>query len=430
MDLEVALLSKVVRGKTIEAAIEAKITPEFFDDTDNQAVWRFIQQYWTDHGAAPTRRVVERHFPNFEFASANEPLDYLVDELRKERRMALFQDTILDAVALTEGETGRDNIDAAIDAVSAGLVQLTAETRPTEDIDLRTNWRDRLADYKDRSTRKGMLGITTGFRTLDRITHGLQDRQLVTFIGAPKQGKSTMLLRMALAAHDAGHDVTFIGFEMTNTEQGERYDSMISGISYEKIRTGMFSKDERRTLLRAMKEREARPNSFMLVADYQSTTVLAGIRAKIAEHRPHILFVDGAYLMDDEEGAEKGSPRHLTNLTRGFKRLAQQANIPVVISTQVLTWKLSKRDGITADAIGYSSSFAQDSDLILGVDQMPDYPPTMKRLRVVLARASAKADALVNWNWETGTFSEFSNELEASGAGFQPNRIDSDYLDG
>ena len=144
---------------------------------------------------------------------------------------------------------------------------------------------------------------------------------------------------------------------------------------------------------------------------WQMTTVSA-LAAQVQERQPAILFVDGVYMMDDEYGEPKGSPQALTNITRGLKRLAQKFNIPVVATTQVLAWKLSNRSNraITADSIGYSSSFAQDSDLILGVESDPDSPENQSIVRVVLARSAPRGQVTVNWDWSTMTFSEVGSD--------------------
>ena len=47
--------------------------------------------------------------------------------------------------------------------------------------------------------------------------------------------------------------------------------------------------------------------------------------------------------MDDEQGEPKGSPQALTNITRSLKRLAQRFDIPIVGTTQVLSWKIGLR---------------------------------------------------------------------------------------
>jgi replicative DNA helicase len=146
---------------------------------------------------------------------------------------------------------------------------------------------------------------------------------------------------------------------------------------------------------------------FHMTEDSTSLTTVSAIAGKIQQYRPGILFVDGVYLMDDEQGEPKGSPQALTNITRSLKRLAQRFDIPIIGTTQVLSWKLGNKKSrqITAEAIGYTSSFAQDSDLVLGVESDPDVD-NQAIIRVILSRSSPKGEVRIKWDWENMNFTE------------------------
>ena len=145
--------------------------------------------------------------------------------------------------------------------------------------------------------------------------------------------------------------------------------------------------------------------------DISSLTTVSAIAGKVQQHKPDLLVVDGVYLMDDEQGEPKGSPQALTNITRSLKRLAQRFDIPIVGTTQVLSWKIGNRKSrqITAESIGYTSSFAQDSDLVVGVESDPDIE-NQAILRVVLARTAPKGEVRINWDWNTMDFSEVEDD--------------------
>jgi replicative DNA helicase len=225
---------------------------------------------------------------------------------------------------------------------------------------------------------------------------------------------------MAKAAFEAGYRPLFIGFEMSNDEQEERFDAISAHISHYKLRAGTLDNHEWKKLERSVHQLEAM-QPFIFSADASSTTTLTGIMGKIEKYEPDIVFVDGVYMMDDEQGEQKGSPQALTNISRGFKRIAQRTNIPVAISTQVLEWKLNRKKGITADSIGYSSSFAQDSDVILGVLGTDD--PKTQKLSVVTARSTPRFDTFIQWDWDRGEFTELDgNPFEEEEDGTAPSR--------
>jgi replicative DNA helicase len=138
---------------------------------------------------------------------------------------------------------------------------------------------------------------------------------------------------------------------------------------------------------------------------------VSALAGKVQQHRPRLLIVDGVYLMDDENGEPKGSPQALTNITRSLKRLAQRFDIPIIGTTQVLSWKLGNRKTrqITAEAIGYTSSFAQDSDIVLGVESDPDID-NQAIIRVVLSRSSPKGEVRIKWDWDSMDFTEVDED--------------------
>jgi replicative DNA helicase len=160
---------------------------------------------------------------------------------------------------------------------------------------------------------------------------------------------------------------------------------------------------------RALRTRK-NSSPFILVEDIASATTVSSLAAKIKQHNPGIVFVDGVYMMDDENGEAKGSPQALTNITRSLKRVAQQFKIPIVVTTQVLSSKLSSRTSrrVTADAIGYSSSFVQDSDTVMSVERDPDYEDR-SIVRVLLSRTSPHGEVTIKWDWDNMDFTEVTD---------------------
>jgi replicative DNA helicase len=135
---------------------------------------------------------------------------------------------------------------------------------------------------------------------------------------------------------------------------------------------------------------------------------LNAIQAKIIQHRPDIVFIDGVYMMDDQDGAEKGTPRALTNVTRGLKRLAQNYRVPIVGTTQALSWKTTSKKGVQADSIGYTSSFVQDSDLVIAVDHDEDRQD-VAQLKVLLNRMGPRGEFSIHWDFDTMNFTQLDD---------------------
>ena len=202
----------------------------------------------------------------------------------------------------------------------------------------------------------------------------------------------------------------FHSLEMSNTEQTNRYDAMRSLVSHQRLITGNLTKEEESRYLRILKNLGEVDHKFWLVDSAAGSTV-SGIASKIQTLQPDIVFIDGVYLMIDEQSGDANTPQALTNITRSLKRMAQRYQIPVVISTQVLEWKM-KKGNVTADSIGYSSSFFQDADVILGLQREDEAIDDTRLLKVVASRNSGPAEVTLEWQWAEGRFREMdANDL-------------------
>lgn len=397
------LISKVIADNDILPVIEAGIKPQHFSPHWAD-VWEWIVTYWRDHSAVPSERAFKQEHANVTFVdSSREQFSNLIEEMLESYRHQKLVETLATAVPMINDNKTSE----AMKALTEGLQTASADVARLRDINLMENWEQRVERYQlMKDTPNAIRGIPTGFGGLDRITSGLRPQQLITFVGEAKKGKSLITLIMANAVHTHGKVPLYISFEMSAEEQSARYDALISGISHTKIIRGDLTNHEIDRIRKAVSIRK-NMHPFILSEDISSLTTVSAIAGKVQQHKPDLLVVDGVYLMDDEQGEPKGTPQALTNITRSLKRLAQRFDIPIVGTTQVLSWKLGNRRSrqITADAIGYTSSFAQDSDLVVGVESDPDIED-QAIIRVVLARTAPKGEVKIKWDWNNMDFSE------------------------
>jgi len=403
-DNEVRLLSRAIRTRDISSMLEAGVNDDWFFVEENRAVWRFIRQHWTRYQEVPTGVTVLDNFPTYRLLAVDDSLEYLLDQLIEYRKRQSTISVVQDASeAIASGDHN-----AAIAVLGQGVAKLLDEgARETTDIDLTDNATQRFEEYLNVKTRpNGLLGIATGFKTIDQATAGLQPGQLITIIAPPKTGKSVLALQVAVNVHKDGFVPLFQSFEMNNIEQQHRHDAMRAHIAHSRLIRGALNKDEETRYMKVLEEMETMHKFYL--TDAVSAMTVTGLSAKIDKLRPDIVFVDGVYLMVDEITGEQNSPQALTNITRGLKQLAMAKKIPIVISTQVLLWKMKKKQ-VSADAIGYSSSFYQDSDVILGLQKQDEEDDTSRELRIVASRNCGPASSDLLWDWEEGKFEEYGS---------------------
>jgi replicative DNA helicase len=399
MDIEWATLCKAVETRDFRALLDARITTSFFQDPENADVFGWMLRFWNDHTTGPTEGALHHEYPTFALIETPEPMGWYLEELRDQYKYSRVTE-VLDGV---KEPLKRGDADNVVKLLAHGIESVNTDVSDLTDEDFTKTTGERMARYDSLAAHRGMQGIPTGFPTMDLATSGLQKEQLITVMGTQKVGKSVILIKMASTAHAAGYRPLFVTFEMSTDEQGMRHDAFRAGISYTRLANGTLTREDRFKLRKMFHGMEAmQPMTF--VHDPASTTTVSALSAKISLHNPDCVYVDGAYLMDPEIEAEPNSAQALTSITRSLKRLAQRAQVPIVASTQALTWK-ARRGKLTLDSIGYSSSFAQDSDVIFGLEEVKDNEEE-RLLRIVAARNTARKDVRLRFDWEHGSIDE------------------------
>ena len=411
MDVQHALLSKIVLDDELTAVVNARITPQFFTDDRYRRVFEHMLKHWADYGVAPDASVMKQAFPNMEWESHPQPIEYFIDALRERREKSIFTEGLNQAAQwLRSEEPGA--VKGMRQAMQDCLIQAHLETANSFDLDFSSRKEALLNRLLDRKENPGHLrGISTGFPGIDYVTGGLQPEQFVVLLGTIKSFKSATLLAIALAVHEQAKVPLLIGFEMSNTEQEDRLLSLVAGVSLTNIMNGTYGPKEERRIIQAMDRIEAM-RAFILSSDIASATTVGGVQAKIQEYQPDVVFIDGAYFMQSSLDVEPGSSFALTDISRSLKRLAQQSKTPIMITTQA-SLKTSK-NGLTAGSAMYTQAWGQDCDVLLGVERMGERQtdesqstqPVNVKFRVIESRSGPRKEVVLEWDWHNGSVEE------------------------
>jgi replicative DNA helicase len=406
MSTESKLLSSVIRVRDLSPLFERNISDAWFPDEEDRRVWSFLRSHFAKYAECPSLEVVQANFPAYQLQELTDSVDYLLDDLLDKRRKNSISSTL--RLAVEEIQNNKDH-ESALMVMQGGIVRLEEEgLNKTSDVNLIQTTDSRWEDYVFRKNNPGLLGVATGFPTIDAVTNGLQKGQLIVVVATPKTGKSTLALQIANNVHKQGLSPMFQSFEMTNREQQDRYDSMRAQVSHGRLITGSLNPDEEKRYKESLETMASDSANFWLVDSAHGITVSA-IQSKVQTLQPDVIFIDGVYLMMDEQTGESNTPQALTGITRSLKRLAQRMNKPVVITTQALNWK-TKKGKVSTDSIGYSSSFLQDADVVFGLEREDENVDDTRILKVMAARNSGNVEASLMWDWASGMFREMNGD--------------------
>ncbi len=402
-DNERRLMSRVIRDRDISLMLERNVDDTWFVNDEDKQVWKFVTRHYAKYSEVPTAVTVLDNYPTYRLLNVQDTAEYLLDQLIAYRRQQAAIRLVEDA---TEAIENNDH-EKALATLAKGISAIgDSGSLAVKELDLTEDPMARFKDYEELKARGGgLLGIPTGFSTIDLATGGLQGGQLITIIAPPKTGKSMLGLQTIINVHEAGYDVASQTFEMSNHEQTTRGDAMRAHVSHARLIRGALDPAEEVRYRRMLRKMSGYPNQFMLLDSTAGMTVPA-IQGKCELLRPEVLLIDGAYFVTDAKTGEKNTPQAITNVTRDLKNLARRLDIPIIITTQTLLWKM-KNGKVSADAIGYSSSFFQDSDVILGLDK-DEHNPDVRILRVVEARNCGPVEVDLIWDWNQGRFEEYT----------------------
>jgi replicative DNA helicase len=420
MDVQGAFLAKVILHQDLRRAVNARIGEQHFTDDRYKRVYGYLLQHWKDYGVSPDLSVVELAFPSMTWDDHPQPLEYFTNALLQRRKFSILSDGLNEAAAFfhSDDPDATDQMEAMLKKT---IIDAAVEGHRTYDIDFTSQQHydevQRILD--ERWAEPGYLrGISTGFTGIDYVTGGLQPEHFVVLMGIPKSFKSATALAMAIRIHQQANVPLFVGFEMSNVEQTDRSLSLISGVSLTKIMNGTFSPKERRQIDKAHREMLGM-RSLLFSSDITSGTTVSGLQAKIQELEPDVVIVDGAYMMQSEDTRfEPGSAQAITSVSRGLKRLAQSSKIPIVVTTQASQTR--SKGGLHMGSAMYSQSWAQDADILLGVERVtPSTPggsdeenenvtagPVQVKFRVVESRSGPRKNVILEWDWAEGSVEE------------------------
>lgn len=413
MDVERALLAKIVNDQSLPLAVKARITPEFFRDDTYRRVYEFMLDHWRKYTQAPDLTVIKRSFPSYDWTTSHHSLDWLIDAMRERREHTIAVTALEECARLLNVSDDPERTSKIVDLMANAAMRCRAETTSSVDENM-VEYTDQIMDLlRHRADNPGSLrGIPTGFDGINHATGGWQPEQFVVLMGLPKSLKSSVMLFMALHAHAQAVKTMFLGFEMKNQEQYLRAVSLLAEVSLTKVLNGQMDAREMRRCQDAMNKLKGK-RDFLFSEDITNGLTVSGVKAKILDYTPEIVFIDAAYLMQSEiPGIDTTSPAAMTDVARSLKQLAQAMRIPVVVSVQASQTRASG-GRLNAGSAMYTQAWRQSADVLLGSERASTDEEVLANnglvtvlLKVLASRSGPYAESVIRWDWGSGIVEE------------------------
>jgi len=214
---------------------------------------------------------------------------------------------------------------------------------------------------------KHVTGLATGFVTLDHLTCGLQNGEMIVIAGRPSMGKTALALNIAenLGVVEKT-PVGIFSLEMGQQQLAERFLCSVSQVESQLVRKGMLSTDHHRRLIDACGILSAAP----IYIDDTSTLTPLELRAKArrlkSQHAIRCVIIDYLQLMHLGTSRVESRQQEITTISRYLKALARELNIPVVVLSQLNRSPEGREDHLPRMSdLRESGSIEQDADVVM-----------------------------------------------------------------
>ncbi|WP_408097424.1 replicative DNA helicase [Peredibacter sp. HCB2-198] len=291
------------------------------------------------------------------------------------------------------------NVADFMQEVEAGFFKLTAQTKNNKMVPLKQALYENLKELEKPARAKGeIMGVSTGFGSIDRSLLGLQPGQLVLIAARPGMGKTAFALNWAVAAaKQTNMAVAVFSYEMMYAELSMRLLSSEAGVDSRKLKTKEFNEMDLRQISNAVQKL----SNLKLYINDSGATNLMDIRSYCrklkAEQGLAMIIVDYLQIMPMHV-KKQNREQEIAELSRGFKMLANELEIPVVALSQLNRTAASRTDRRPQlQDLRESGSLEQDANIVCLIHREDYYDPQTPK------KGIAEIIIAKNRNGEPGT---------------------------
>lgn len=368
MSHQLTLCARIIRTGCLPEVLDYGITAEDFTTPEGLSIWTLIQNYNTmaqTRGSVLDMTGLLERYPTYALApdrpdSSTHALCFAV---RRERVQSGGMKAIGDAASL---------ISTGIDPM-VPLARLQAEVSAylalgcTANADIGFSRGLASVMHRMQLQRDGvdLALMKWPWAAMNRATLGLQRDDYVVFYGRPKSMKTWTLACLVAWCYENEKKLVLYTKEMTPDNVYMRVLACIRRIMYEFVRDAYtMSENDWYAIQKLYHQLTLDP----VLAD--TIVVLNGrdappggdtvswLNSKIDKHKPVVAFIDGLYLLSDQNKKSKDHER-VTSISRDIRGMVLNSGVPVIATMQA-NRKAAGHTDANLDEIAYSDSLAQD----------------------------------------------------------------------
>lgn len=400
MNYEVRLLNSIIDTGDYVGAVNGGVENVFLEYRD---IWNFVVSHYDTHMKVPSKETVKQHHPDFEFVNTPEPINYYIDEARKESLAYQTRGIVAKAHSMISEVGPRQALSFLMEETS----KIYKFASSLKDTDLVGEWKDRFNDLVERSkNKKSIQGIPSGINVIDKVFGGWQPGDFVVLLGWTGVGKSFIARLFAVNAWKAGYRPLIISLEMNRQQEGQRLDTLLNNGEGHFTNTDLV-KANPEIIQNYEKWAEATFSGkhaiHLVTSEGIETADQNMVQAKIDQYHPDMVILDYHGLFDDASGA-KTETEKAKNLSKAFKRLAVRNAVPIIDVAAVTMADGHSERPPELEEVAWSKQLAYDADLVLAIHR--DLSSDLFQVVSRKVRRATNFGFYLRWNLETGKWNE------------------------
>ena len=215
------------------------------------------------------------------------------------------------------------------------------------------------------SKERGVIGLSTGFPSLDFYTGGLQKGKLYIVGARPSMGKSSFVMNVAEFVSQTSN-VLFISLEMSRKEYAQRMLFSRANVDVNKINSGTITDED----ISAVCNQKDYLDSLNLFIETKtpcrvSDIELAIINLQSSRGSCDLVVVDYLQLLTPMGKNSKNREVEVAEMSRDLKSLAVKYQVPIIVLSQLsrgLESRENKRPMLSD--LRESGAIEQDADVV------------------------------------------------------------------
>lgn len=366
MNKELAVIGALLKDEDITSILQENAGQFFVSHAD---VIDFILDYYKKNRGFPPAELVEDKFV-ISIPVTVGSTKHHVEELRNKYIANKVREILRTAaVQMQDGEVS-DAVTGLINEAT-GLRGISTTVR---DMDM-ANIEDAIDHYRMVQERaaSGYYGVRVGIPGIDDfLPAGIEPGMYGAIIGYPSRGKSWLSALMAVNAWGYGKKVLYVSLEMTESSVRSRMYA-IAGQGKWSVRKLMRGEVNLLDLEAWATETFHGKTMLPVISnDGNGPLTPSGLRAKIEQYKPDIVFVDYLQLMSPDSGGDNQTIK-MMRLSLEIKQLASSTKTPIIIVASATPNDASDISGIPELAqTAWSKQIAYDVDFALAVGRSDD----------------------------------------------------------